>query len=231
MTVSRWKTAHLAFVALLALALTAGTRDTATASTGGGAPVSAPAGSLDDINEDIRTARYVVNRFWATHWPEFFPGRYTSPRVLGAYDGASRNAPTCFGYRIPDDNALYCNWPYDYIAWDADLMRMGYLRGDAWVYLVVAHEWGHAVQARIPGGMLLPQLELQADCFAGAALAGAAADGTLLFEAGDTAEIAAALRQYADDTPWTDVSDHGSASERVNAFRAGAHYGVAGCLP
>ncbi|MBB2914619.1 hypothetical protein FHS43_005931 [Streptosporangium becharense] len=250
MVFSRWRTVRLALTALLATTLTAGAHGTAAASTAddipwttsadeapatapvdGGASADATAGEPDDLDEDIRSARYVVNGFWAAHWPEFFPGSYTSPGVFGAYDGATGNAPTCFGYRLPDDNALYCWPPYDYITWDADLMRMGYRQGDAWAYLVVAHEWGHAVQARIPESLLIPQLELQADCFAGAALFGAAEDGTLHFEPGDTDEIATALRQYADDTPWTDVSDHGSAAERLDAFETGARQGVEGCLP
>ncbi|MEU0485292.1 neutral zinc metallopeptidase [Streptosporangium sp. NPDC006013] len=233
MAASRWRITRLALVSLLTGVLIAGLTGTgtATATASGHAPLSAStARNLDDINQDIRSAQYVVNRFWATHWSEFFPGWYSPPRVLGGYDGARSNAPRCQGYPLPDDNALYCWPPYDFIAWDVDLMRMGYRQGDAWVYLIIAHEWGHAVQARIPRKLLSPRLELQADCLAGATLFGAAEDGILFFETGDTQEIAAALRQHADDTPWTDVSDHGSASQRLSAFNRGARQGVRGCF-
>ncbi|MEU3166537.1 neutral zinc metallopeptidase [Streptosporangium sp. NPDC006930] len=234
MAASRWRTTRLALAVLLTGVLLAGivgTAGTATATTGANIPVGASAArSLDDINEDIRSARYVINRFWATHWSDFFPGGYSPPRVLGAYDGAWGNTPTCRGYPLPDDNALYCWPPYDFVAWDVDLMRMGYRQGDAWVYLIIAHEWGHAVQARIPQRLLSRQLELQADCLAGATLFGAAEDGILFFETGDTEEIAAALRAHADDTPWTDVSDHGTAAQRLGAFNRGARQGVGGCF-
>ncbi|MFI6512592.1 neutral zinc metallopeptidase [Streptosporangium sp. NPDC050855] len=246
------------------------------------APASVSAATrLDDMYEDIGSARYVIDRFWETHWSEFFPGRYSSPRVLGTYDGARGNGaygdgaygdegygdegyeegygdggygegydgmygdgvhggggydtgrgrtPTCHGYPLPDDNALYCWPPYDFVAWDVDLMSMGYRQGDAWIYLIVAHEWSHAVQARIPQRLVSRQIELQADCLAGATLWGAGEDGTLHFEEGDTREIAAALRQHADDTPWTDVNDHGTAAQRLSAFNRGALQGVGGCL-
>ncbi|WP_436761445.1 neutral zinc metallopeptidase [Streptosporangium sp. V21-05] len=231
MASSRWRSTRLALVALLVSVLITIPTGTAAATTSGNAPVNASdARSLDDINEDIRSARYVINRFWAAHWSEFFPGRYSPPRVLGAYDGGWSDTPTCRGYPLPDDNALYCWPPYDFVAWDVDLMRMGYRQGDAWVYLIIAHEWAHAVQARIPERLLSRQLELQADCLAGATLFGAGDDGTLYFETGDTQEIAAALRAHADDTPWTDVSDHGTAAQRLGAFNRGARQGVGGCF-
>lgn len=234
MASSRRRSTRLALVALLTGILIAGSPGSlgaASATTSGNAPASTSGvRSLDDINEDIRSAQYVINRFWAAHWSEFFSGRYSPPRVLGAYDGGWSDTPTCQGYPLPDDNALYCWPPYDFVAWDVDLMRMGYRQGDAWVYLIIAHEWAHAVQARIPERLLSRQLELQADCLAGAALFGARDDGTLYFETGDTAEIAAALRAHADDTPWTDVSDHGTAAQRLGAFNRGARQGVGGCF-
>ncbi|MGC5014532.1 neutral zinc metallopeptidase [Streptosporangium sp. DT93] len=269
MVVSQRGAARLACVALFLTLLVVIPADAAAARENGGkaAPVSVakPLGDLEDMYEDIRSAEYVIDRFWARHWPEFFPGEYSPPRVLGTYDGAYAGAygaygggydgmygsgghddadqgdgadhgggwgslPTCHGYPLPDDNALYCWPPYDFVAWDVDLMRMGYRQGDAWIYLIVAHEWGHAVQARIPERLVSRQIELQADCLAGATLWGAGEDGMLHFEDGDTAELAAALRQHADDTPWTDVNDHGTAAQRLSAFKRGALRGVGGCF-
>ncbi|MEU4832605.1 hypothetical protein [Streptosporangium sp. NPDC023615] len=268
MVASQRGVARLACVALFLSLLVLIPADAAAAGENEKAPASFPAAKhldeLDDMYEDIRSAQYVVDRFWARHWSEFFPGEYSSPRVLGTYDGAyggtyggygegydgmygtedqgdagyggegygggRERPPTCHGYPLPDDNALYCWPPYDFVAWDVDLMRMGYRQGDAWIYLIVAHEWGHAVQARIPEGMVSRQIELQADCLAGATLWGAGEDGMLHFEDGDTAELAAALRQHADDTPWTDVSDHGTAAQRLSAFNRGALRGVEGCV-
>ncbi|WP_344597050.1 neutral zinc metallopeptidase [Streptomyces violaceusniger] len=182
------------------------------------------------VEEDIQAAVSVTNAYWQTHWPQLFTGGYSPPRVAGAYDGDTPGTPVCGGAPLPDDNAVYCP-DGDYIAWDMDLMRWGHARGDAWVYLVIAHEWGHAVQNRLDAGLVDLARELQADCLAGAVLFGAAQDGTLTFEDGDTEELADALTALADRTPWTDVSDHGDASQRVSYFSRGARSGVKSCLP
>jgi hypothetical protein len=110
-------------------------------------------------------------------------------------------------------------------------MASGYTRiGDAWVYLIIAHEWGHAIQARLQRDQVSVQAELQADCFAGASLFGAAERGFVDLEPGDTEELAATLQAVADDYPWTDESDHGDARERTGAFIAGRDGGVRACV-
>lgn len=70
-------------------------------------------------------------------------------------------------------------------------MEKGYANGDTWPYLVIAHEWGHAIQDRLGDSLTEKASELQADCLAGAALFGAAADGELILETGDQKELAA----------------------------------------
>jgi len=187
-------------------------------------------GTGDSVEGDINAAVSITNTYWSTHWNEFFTGTYRPPRVLGAYDGATGTAPACGGTPLPNDNAVYCPGG-DYVAWDMDLMRAGHQRGDAWVYLVIAHEWGHAVQNRLDAGLVDLARELQADCLAGAVLFGAARDTTLTFEDGDIDELSDALSALADETPWTNTSDHGNASQRVSAFSRGAESGVKGCLP
>lgn len=183
-----------------------------------------------EVERDIDAAVAITDTYWRTHWSELFTGGYRPPRVLGPYDGAYADTPVCGGEPLPDDNAVYCS-DGDYLAWDRDLMRWGHARGDAWVYLVIAHEWGHAVQSRLDAGLVELARELQADCLAGAVLFGAARDGTLTFEEGDTEELADALTALADRTPWTDVSDHGDAAQRLSSFSRGARSGVTSCLP
>jgi predicted metalloprotease len=109
-------------------------------------------------------------------------------------------------------------------------MAQVYALGDSFIYLVVAHEWGHAIQARLAPNLRSRQLELQADCFAGAALYGAARDGTLYWDDGDLDEITTSLTRVADKYPWTNVGDHGSPTQRINAFLRGAG-GPQKCLP
>jgi predicted metalloprotease len=189
----------------------------------------------DDVTreflEDIDDAVAVTDQFWATHWSEFFTESYTAPVVFGLYDGYDPSTdPGCNGQPLGPENAFYCPTD-DLVAWDWTLMADGYVEGDSWVYLVVAHEWGHAIQARLSDELIWQASELQADCFAGAALFGAAADGTLLFESGDQKEIATGLIELADETPWTDSADHGDSFDRIDAFDLGRRYGVNGCLP
>jgi predicted metalloprotease len=193
----------------------------------------APAGPIDETeyNKDITGAPQIVDDYWRTHWSEFFTGTYASPRVHGGYDGDNLStAPTCAGQPATKDNAFYCI-PEDYIAWDDNLMRTGYAQGDAWVYLVIAHEWGHAIQNRLQMDHVAQASELQADCLAGATLYGAKQDGTLLFEDGDVKELSNGLVAVGDEAEWTNPEDHGDPIQRITAFGKGRDGGVRACIP
>jgi uncharacterized protein len=182
----------------------------------------------DQRSDDERDAIGVIDRYWQRHFPELTGRRYESPQVAGPYTG--RSGPRCGGQASVPGNAFYCP-SGDFLAWDEDLMRAGYDRiGDAWVYLIIAHEWGHAIQARLRRGQVSVAAELQADCLAGASLLGAVADGELRLEQGDEEEIARTLAVVADDFPWTDQSSHGNAAQRTAAFEAGANNGLRACI-
>jgi uncharacterized protein len=185
----------------------------------------------EELTADIAAAQTITDQFWRTHWSELFTGTYTPPMVVGMYDGRDpSNAPTCAGQPLQPDNAFYCI-PEDYVAWDASLMARGFQFGDAWPYLVIAHEWGHAITNRLDASLRSQAYELQADCLAGATLYGAAADGTLIFEAGDQNELVTSLSSLGGDTPWTNPQDHGDSFERVANFNVGRTGGVLACLP
>ena len=67
-------------------------------------------------------------------------------------------------------NAFYCS-AGDFVAWDEQtlLPKLRDQFGDFAVALVLAHEWGHAIQARTDTRLnATVYLEMQADCFAGA---------------------------------------------------------------
>jgi predicted metalloprotease len=184
---------------------------------------------VDEFDGDVRAAVAVSSRFWREEFPASFGRRYSDPEVAGPYVG--RGGPTCAGLASVPFNAFYCP-PQDFIAWDERLLAAGFSRvGDSWVYLIIAHEWAHAVQARLGRALVTVDAELQADCLAGAALAGAARAGYLTFEPGDVEELDATLAAVADDFPWTSEGDHGSAEQRIGAFRRGADGGVGSCLP
>lgn len=238
----RWS----AVVLLLLLALggctievVPGARAEPSTGQNGGIPQSDPATEAPDTDVDAQpaadnsragdeeTAVRIVNTFWNS-WFAGQGRRYVPPRVEGGYTG--RDGPSCSGEPSVPGNAYYCP-AGNFLAWDENLMRAGYTQiGDAWVYLVIAHEWGHAIQAQLPSRYVSPAIELQADCLAGAALQGAADQGLVRIEPGDDEEIATTLEAVADDYPWTDQSSHGNARQRVAAFRAGASRGVNSCL-
>jgi uncharacterized protein len=224
----------------LTVAMTAATLTSACTTTDGSTGTTSPSvqatqatGSVDAVDretmkDDEETAVRAVDTFWRRYSTEQTGQAYQPPRVAGSYVGT--NGPPCGGEpeSVPF-NAVYCR-PGDFIAWDEELMEAGYSQiGDAWIYLIIAHEWGHAIQARLGSDRVSVQAELQADCLAGAALQGAADDGLITIEPGDSEEIAKTLAAVADDYPWTDVNDHGNAEERTEAFNTGVSGGVQAC--
>ncbi|WP_156935387.1 neutral zinc metallopeptidase [Pseudonocardia spinosispora] len=189
---------------------------------------AAPRPVPNSMADDEQTAVEVVNGFWTRHFQEYFGGSYSPPRVVGAYVGS--RGPRCGGIRSMAGNAFYCR-PGDYLAWDEQLMSAGYSKiGDSWVYVIIAHEWGHAIQARLKRTMVSQDGELQADCLAGATLNGAAHDGTLIVEPNDREELEGALVAVADKYKWSSSKDHGNAQQRVSAYNKGALGGVKACF-
>ena len=202
-----------------------GTPDAGSAPRTVDARVDTAAGDAREVDE--QTAVSVVDEYWRREFAR--QGEvYDPPRVAGGYRGSS--GPSCAGQPSVPGNAYYCP-PGDFIAWDDSLMAAGYDQiGDAWVYLVIAHEWGHAIQARLASSQVSRAIELQADCLAGAAITGAANEGLVQIEEGDDVEISRALAAVADDFPWTDTSSHGNAAERTANFNRGSRGGVEACL-
>lgn len=182
------------------------------------------------MQEDIDGAVAVVGQYWTDHWSDYFTGEYEPPTVVGGYEGT--DGPTCNGEPSEAMNAYYCV-PEDFIAWDMDLMRTYYENGenDAFPYLVIAHEWGHAITRRLDSSESGDAPELQADCLAGLALYGAVTDSTLELESGDGNEIARTYSQMSDDIPWTDPTTHGDAVDRMAAFAAGRPGDIDACIP
>ena len=208
--------------------------------------VTGPDGiATDDLDADYATALHAVDTWWRTSWSEYFPGRYAAPglapaaRAPGLYD-APQEQVYCGDLLLPEGNAYHCPIG-DFLAFEVDLMLLSQELGDAFVYLVVAHEWAHSVVSHIDPALVSEAYELQADCLAGAALQGAVDDGLLTLEPGDPQEFAASLTAVAGDNTWGTVyidadgrqqtETHGSAQERIDAFERGGTDGVRACLP
>ncbi len=186
----------------------------------------------DSYEEDLRMSLEVANLFWEKHWSDYFTGKYTLPSALISYYGD--NNPKCGNEIINgEDNAYYCI-AEDYIAWDTLFLKRLYSDpqfGDSSTYLIIAHEWGHAIQARLNDSLVSVASELQADCFAGATIAGLVKDGDLYLEPGDRGEIFATLVEVADKYEWGSPSEHGSADQRIEAYQGGEKNGIRACLP
>jgi len=149
-------------------------------------------------------------------------------------EAISGTNPSCSGQHVDGSgNAYYCRGE-DYLAWDWAWFGAYFTDdriGDTFVYFVIAHEWGHAIQARLDLSLVSVGAELQADCLAAAALVGSQRDGTLSFERGDRGEVFQSLAEIADEVEWGNTRDHGAPDERIEAYQAGERGGVRACLP
>lgn len=96
---------------------------------------------------------------------------------------------------------------------------------------IVAHEWGHAVQESADVKLTGKDMELQADCFAGAFLKDASDRRILSAQEVDLSTMHATLRAISDDIsrPVTGT-EHGSGEQRAESFDKGWTMGPAACM-
>lgn len=170
------------------------------------------------------------------YWSETLPslgGDYSAPRAYRYYRSDQGEGPRCGEEAAPPRNAFYCP-AGDFIAWDESGLMIPYYvgGGDFAASFVLAHEFGHAMQVRLPRQERVGVLrELQADCFAGAWSREVSDRG--LLSAGDLDEATLAVFAARDvpGTPWTDPRAHGSGFERTRAFGDGFEAGAQACYP
>ncbi len=193
--------------------------------------------TMGELVDEMLSAEFASDVFWAREWPKISDQPYDAPFSYGMYDGTrAGNGPRCFGQTLPAFNAVYCPDGH-FVAYDVNLFSEALrVNGDAFVYFVVAHEWAHAIQARLPANQVSAATELQADCLAGATLLGVGANalqvdvnGTIFFEEGDVDELLTTFESL-DGVPFVDGGSHGSAQERLDSFLFGAEFGISGCL-
>jgi predicted metalloprotease len=199
------------------------------------------------IDRLVRNAIADLETFWSEALPRFYGEEFRPP--AGGYfsvDSSALNAQSYppSGIGCPEHpldpaavagNALY-NPECDAIAYDRALLQdLAATYGDALPAVVLAHEFGHAVQGRVgfpPGGRSI-QDETQADCFAGAWTAWVN-DGEARHVAIDERDLDAVLRGYLllRDPVGSDPDNsqaHGSYFDRVSAFSEGHDAGVPAC--
>ncbi|WP_246227356.1 neutral zinc metallopeptidase [Mycolicibacterium helvum] len=103
--------------------------------------------------------------------------------------------------------------------------------GDSVIPIVLAHEWGHAIQARSNFTVRTVTKELQADCFAGGWAKHAKDAGLYKVNAAEMDSALAGILVLRDSpgTSKIDTSAHGSGFDRVSAFQDGYDNGTSAC--
>jgi predicted metalloprotease len=205
-------------------------------------------GATDNpVDQLVRDAIADLETFWSEAYPQYYGAPFAP--LKGGYFSVDSTAldpsaypPTGIGCAdAPEDpkevagNALY-NPRCDAIAYDRALLKkLSSAYGEALSGVVLAHEFGHAIQARAgyPAGGRSINDETQADCFAGAWTAWVA-DGKADHTTIRTRELDNVLRGYLllRDPVGSDPNNsqaHGSYFDRASAFTEGHDDGVASC--
>jgi predicted metalloprotease len=202
-----------------------------------GSPSSAVASSAKPA-EVVDRALRDIERYWTATFPTISDGKAFQPVQGGFHPYTEAQPPPACGTEegVYQPNAFYCPVG-DFIAWDAEKLipKLQSTFGQLLVALVMAHEYGHAVQHRL-GLTDQPSVvvELQADCFAGAWLADAMAGHSASFRGIAPAQIDEALAgmlQLRDQpgTSSTAQGAHGNAFDRIGALQDGVQGGAAKC--
>ena len=159
---------------------------------------------------------------------------YTSPRHVALL--ADTTLTACSGIAAPND-AFYCLDDLTVYLGRGFLASELAHGGNFVPILILSHEWGHHIQnilgispLHIPRSLNSRNIELQADCFAGLYAQDAARRG--LLDPGDVEEAASSLYRAGDPQryPWFAQGAHGTADERIAAWRYGQQHGLAGCF-
>lgn len=185
-----------------------------------------------------------IQGFWNDAFPEAYGSEFEplSGGIFAAYPSRTDDIPGCgtAASSSYDDvaslGAFYCI-EGDFMAYDDDSLLPSLVNdlGKEAVAVVLAHEFGHAVQARSgewdqPGVLK----EQQADCFAGAWSAHVASGGSDLITFDDT-DVRSGLvaminvRDPIESAGLTDPDAHGTGFDRVGAFQDGFEGGVLRC--
>ncbi|HEY7106058.1 MAG TPA: neutral zinc metallopeptidase [Acidimicrobiia bacterium] len=202
---------------------------------------TAPSGhAAEPFNASIDATIADIQSYWSATMPEVYGTRYDpipSDRLIRY--SRSNPPPACGGrgttpYEEVAGNAFYCS-EGDFVAWDAEelLPKLSKQFGPLAPALVLAHEWGHAIQARVGyQAQATVYMEQQADCFAGSWTAHVAHGGSDLHLAeSDLDSALAGFLQLRDPSGVDGGQDgaHGNGFDRVRAFQDGFEGGAKSC--
>ncbi len=194
-----------------------------------------------EVDELARQAISDIEEYWEGVYGESFDGEFTPVEALISWDANGFDGFFCGTDTYGLVNAGFCH-DDDTIGWDRGELLPGLQEafGDMGVTMVLAHEYGHAVQeqAGIANADTLTLVsEQQADCLAGSYMRWVAEGKSPRFTL-STAEglnnVLASVIAFrdpllAEDDPEVGVDEHGSAFERLSAFQFGFTDGPSAC--
>jgi predicted metalloprotease len=201
-------------------------------------PGPAPATPAQRDTDVATSSLKDVERYWKATFPALAGGKAFVP-VRGGYQPYTERTPPpdCGGQQgVYQPNAFYCP-DGDYIAWDAQelIPQLQKDYGPLLVGVVMAHEYGHAVQGRLGAGdEPTVVLEQQADCYAGAWLADVQAGHSPAFrkvtaEQLDNTVAGILMLRDQPGTPALAEGAHGNAFDRIRALQEGVEDGAEQC--
>ncbi len=192
-----------------------------------------PGAPTDDYQAIVARDAQLVSDFWLVSFPQHFDGTYDPPCHVVEYIPATVPFTEECGLTsdIARGNAFYCI-PINSVLWDGpNLYHPLYedLGRQSLVY-IIAHEYAHSAQfQRDRVAVRTVNLELQADCYAGAYLQHAMGIGEFSEEeAQQVIEVVQMVGQSRLGTRWTDRT-HGTSLQRQLAVRRGFEGGIASC--
>jgi len=210
---------------------------------GPGAADAKGASSADRYSAGVDASIADIQQFWADQLPRTYGVKYRSiPSDRLFAFSESHPPPSCDAggrgttpYQDVKGNAFYCA-SGDFVAWDEQVLFSKLRRqfGEFAVALVLAHEWGHAIQARTDNQLgATVYIEMQADCFAGAWTRhiANAKNTSLRLGSGDLDTALGGYLVFRDPvgTDGGQSGAHGNAFDRVSAFQDGYRGGVSAC--
>lgn len=174
-----------------------------------------------------------ISEYWSRQLPTRLHAKYPPPPRVLAYNAGDPPFPLCDGERLTAHNADYC-FTNNTVAFDERGLLIPYYAkvGPAANAVILAHEWGHAVQARL--GLVnwrVDELrELNADCWAGAWAGGAISPGVISLSDLQTAAHAMYLTGDPHSVSWLAPDAHGTPTQRFKSFGTGVKGGIPACV-
>ncbi|WP_420752990.1 metallopeptidase [Rhodococcus sp. O3] len=201
------------------------------------AAVTIENGNGGEVDALVGNAITDIEAYWERTFGSIAKGSFEPVSTLLSWDPSERRGPDFCGESTFDFiNAAYCAGD-DVIGWDREFLLPELIDtfGPMSVVMVLAHEYGHAIQYK--SGIVSDDdpgivFEQQADCFAGAFIRHVAEGNSEHFQLNTSDglnSVLASMVLFRDVDPNDPDAVHGSAFERVTAMQIGFSDGARSC--